>query len=153
MDREAVPNPVAGSFAVVVSQGFAAVNVEVIDDQMNRGGIWVSLDQVAGDGRELGGGTIRGSEGKVLAGLRLHGAEDIGSAATLVFTVLSRLPSRRSGWRRSDIGMQGDRLFVQADDWFLGIIRFFIGFQNVLHPGDVFFREFGHGPHFFPATA
>jgi hypothetical protein len=48
---------------------------------------------MAGDGRELGGGAIRRNEGKVLSHLSFHRAEDIGGAATLVFTILTRLPA------------------------------------------------------------
>ena len=129
------------------------MNVEVIDDQMNRGGMRVFLDQVAGDGRELGGGAIRRSKGKVASGLRLHGTEDMGSAATFVFTVLPRLAARHSWRRRPDIRMQRDRFFVQTDYRFLRILRFFVGFQSVLPPGDVFVIEFRHRPHCFPATA
>src|SRR6516225_5233349 len=93
VDREAVPDPISRRLAVVVGQGLAVVDVEVIDDQMNRGGVWIVLDQMAGDGRELGGGAIRCSEGKVPSHLRFHRAEDMGGAATLVFTVLTRLPA------------------------------------------------------------
>ena len=125
---------------------------EVIDDQMNRCGVWIVLDQMAGDGRELGGRAIRRSEGKVLSHLSLHSAEDMGGAATLVFTIVARLPARRRCGRRSDIGMQRDRFFVQAEDRFFGIIRLFIDLQNVFHFGDVFFIELGYRPHFFPAT-
>ena len=96
VDREAVPDPVSRRLPVVVGQGFAAVDVEVIDDQMNRGGFWILLDEMAGNGRELGGRAIRRSEGKVPSHLRFHSAEDISGAATLVFTILACLPARRS---------------------------------------------------------
>jgi len=43
------------------------MHVEVIDDQMNRGGFWILLDQMIGDEHELGGRAIRRSEGKVLS--------------------------------------------------------------------------------------
>ena len=94
VDREALPDPVAGGLAVVVGQRFTVVDVEVIDDQMNCGGVRIILDQMAGNGRELGGRAIRRCKGKVVAGLGFHSAEDIGCAATLVFAVLPRLPAR-----------------------------------------------------------
>jgi hypothetical protein len=34
-----------------------------------------------------------------------------------------------------------------------GIVRLFVRLQNVFHLGDVLVVEFGHAPHFFPATA
>ena len=152
VDRKAVPDPISRRLAVVVGQGLAVVDVEVIDDQMNRGGVWIVLDQMTGDWRELGGRAIRRSEGKVLSHLSFHSAEDICGAATLVFTILTRLPAWRRWGRRSDIGMQHDRFFIQANYRFVGIVRLFIDLQNVLHSGDVFFVELGHRPHFFPAT-
>jgi hypothetical protein len=33
-----------------------------------------------------------------------------------------------------------------------GIVRLFVRLQNVFHLGDVVVVEFGHAPHFFPAT-
>ena len=71
-----------------------SMDVEVVDDEMNRGGVSILPDQVAGDGSEFGGRAIRRSKSEVLSGLRLHGAEDIGRAAALVFTVLPRLAAR-----------------------------------------------------------
>src|SRR5580658_7168611 len=103
--------------------------------------------------RELKRRTVRRREGKVPARFGLYGAENVGGAAALVFVVASGFPSwcSRRGW--ADIGMQGDWLLVQTHHWFLGIVGFFIRFQNVLHLGDVVFIEFCHAPHFFPATA
>ena len=87
------------------------------------------------------------------AGFRFYRAEDIGGAAAFIFVVLSGLAARFGVRGGSNVGMQGDRLFVQADHGFLRIVRPLIGFQNVFHFGDVVLIEFGHAPHFFPATA
>ncbi|MBK7925920.1 MAG: hypothetical protein IPJ98_00065 [Bryobacterales bacterium] len=60
----------------------------------------------------------------------------------------------RHGWScGTDVGMEGDRLLVQAHHRFLRIVGPFIYLQNVLHAGNVVFIQFGHAPHFFPATA
>jgi hypothetical protein len=62
------------------------------------------------------------------------------------------LPVRhcRRGWPH--IGVQGDRLLIQADYRLLRIVRPFVHFQDVFHLDDVVVIEVGHHPHFFPAT-
>ena len=87
------------------------------------------------------------------AGFGLYRAENIGRAAALVFVIPPGFPPRRAGEARADIGVQRDRLLIQTDHRFFGIVGLFIRLQNVLHLGDVVFIEFGHAPHFFPATA
>ena len=116
-------------------------------------GCRVLQSQFEGHLGELEAGAIRRGEGEVTASLRLYGAENIGRAAALVFVVLSCLASRlgRRGWPH--IGMQRDRLLIQTDYRLLRIIRPLVDFQNVFHLGDVVVIEFGHAPHFFPATA
>ena len=83
----------------------------------------------------------------------LYGAEDISRAAALVFVVSSRFPPRLGRRGRADVGMQRDRLLIQTHHRLFGIVGLFIRLQNILHLGDVVFIEFGHAPHFFPATA
>ena len=85
--------------------------------------------------------------------LRLYGTENIGRTAPLVLVISPRFPSRlgRRGW--AYVGVQRDRLLIQAHHRLLGIVVPFIRLQNILHLGDVFLIEFGHAPHFFPATA
>src|ERR1017187_5713001 len=103
--------------------------------------------------RELKRRTIWRGECEVPARLRFYRAEDIGCATALVFVVPSRLPSR-CNWRGGpDVGMQRDRLLVQAHHRLLWIAGVFIRLQHILHLRDVLFIEFGHAPHFFPATA
>jgi hypothetical protein len=89
----------------------------------------------------------------VTTSLRLDRTKEVGCAATLVLVVppgLSSGSGRRGG---THIGVQRDRLFIQTDHRFLRVIRPFVNLQNILHFGDVIFVEFGHSPHFFPATA
>ncbi len=49
--------------------------------------------------------------------------------------------------------MKGDRLLVEADHRFGGIVRFLVGFEDVLPVLDVFVIELRNALHFFPATA
>ena len=84
---------------------------------------------------------------------RLYGAENISGAAAFVFVVPSRLPPRLGRRGGTNIGMQSDRLLVQAEHRLLGIVWLFVRLQHVLHLGDIVIIEIGHHPHFFPATA
>jgi hypothetical protein len=59
-----------------------------------------------------------------------YGAEDIGRAAALVFVIAPGFPPRCSRRGGAEVGMQGDRLLVQAHHRLLGIIWFFIRFQG-----------------------
>ncbi len=85
--------------------------------------------------------------------LRLYDAENIGCATSLVLVIPPCFPSRFGRGTGAHIGMQRDRLLIQADHRFGGIVRLFVRLQHVFHFGDVFVIEFGDAPHFFPATA
>ena len=87
------------------------------------------------------------------ARLRLYGAENIGRAAPLVLVIPPRFPSRLGRRGGAHVGVQRDWLLIQTHHRFLGIVGLFIRLQNVFHLGDVLVIEFGHAPHFFPATA
>ena len=89
----------------------------------------------------------------MLARLGFHGAEDVRGSATLVFVVtLGDLPrTRRQG--RSQIRMERDGLFVQANHRLGCTIGLLINCQNVFHLAEVLGVQVGDAPHFFPATA
>jgi hypothetical protein len=129
------------------------VDVEVIHDQVDGLGLGVLQRQFTGDSRELEGGTVGCREREMAARLRLYGAENIGRAAAFVLVVAPRFAPRFGGRGRANLGMQRDRLLVQAHHWFGWIVRCFVSLQHVFHLGDVLVIEFGHAPHFFPATA
>jgi len=153
MDREAVPDRAAPFLSEIVGEGLPAMDIQVIHHQvdLSRTGI-AAHDRLQRLGkfwrRAVGGG-----QGEMPTGFRLHGAEDIGGAASFVLVVPFRRPTGGSGNRRPDVGVQRDWLLVQADDWFSRSVRFFIGRQNVFHLLDVLLIQFRHAPHFFPATA
>ena len=79
------------------------------------------------------------------AGLLLYSAENISRTAALVFVIASRFPSRPGGGEGTDLGMQRNRLLIQAHHGLLRIVWLFIRFQGVLHSGNVVFIEVGHG--------
>ena len=116
-------------------------------------GFRVLKSQFEGHLGELEAGAIRRGEGEVTARFRLDRAENIGCAAALVFVVAPCFAPRFGRRGGTNVGVQRDRLLIQADYRFLRIVRLFVDFQNVFHLGDVVFIEFGHAPHFFPATA
>ncbi len=94
----------------------------------------------------------RGPQREVTARLGLDRAEDIRGSATFVFAVVTRLATRRGERPRTNVGVEGDRLFVEANNRMRRIIRLFVGFEHIFHARDVSFIELGHAPHFFPAT-
>src|ERR1017187_3036337 len=132
------------------------MNIQVVHHQMDGLGFRVLKSQLEGYLRKLNRRTIWRREYEVLARLRLYRTENIGGTTALVFVILPRFPSRCRwrGW--PDVGMQRDRLLIQAHHRFLWIAGFFIRPQNILHLRDVLFIEFGHGrgrDAGFPCTA
>jgi len=129
------------------------MNVEVIHDEVDRFNCRMGDGQVESNLRELKPRPIRRREGEMASRLWLDRAKHIGDTAAFVFAVPSGRAPRRRRRGRADIGVERDRLFVQANDRLFGIIRPLLGFQHILHLGDVLFIEIGHAPHFFSATA
>src|SRR3974377_639780 len=115
MDWEPIPDFRRHFPAKDIHQCFAAMDVQVVQYQMD--GLRFRVCQGQGDRHlgELKARTIWRSEGEVPPGLWLYGAEDIGGPAAFVFVIPARFPSWRGrrGW--SHIGVQGDRLLIQAD--------------------------------------
>ena len=86
-------------------------------------------------------------------GFGLDRAKDIRRPATFILAVPTRLAARLGRRRRTNVGMQRDRLLVETDHRLRRIVGPFVRFQHVFHAGDVGFIELRHAPHFFPATA
>ena len=89
----------------------------------------------------------------MLTRLRLYRAENIGRAAPFVLVIPPRFPPRLGWGGGTHVGVQRDRLLIQTYHRLVGIVGLFVRLQNVFHLGDVGVIEFGHAPHFFPATA
>ena len=148
-----VPNLTADLLSVQNGERLAAMSTEIVHDQVDRGGVRIGQGQLEQDLRELEPRPIRRGEREMPAGLGFHGTEDIGCTAALVFIVLSRFLARLGGRTGPDIGMERDRLFVQAQYRLFGIVGTFVRRQHILHPDHVGFIDIGDAPHFFPATA
>ena len=79
---------------------------------------------------------------------RLYCAENISRAAAFVFVVPSRFPPRLDRRGGTNIGMERDRLLVQAEHRLMRVVRLFIRLQYVFHLGDIVVIQIGHHPHF-----
>src|ERR1700682_3936168 len=89
----------------------------------------------------------------MLARLGFHCTKDVRGSTTFVFVIalgdLAR--TRRQG--RSQIRVERDRFFVQANHRLGGTIGVLINCQNVVHLAEILGVQVGDAPHFFPATA
>ncbi len=83
-----IPNLSALLIAEAVGQRFAAVNVEVIHDEVNRLCGGVLLHDALHYACELGTGTVGRGGGEVPAGLRFHYAKNVSRATPLILIVL-----------------------------------------------------------------
>ena len=153
VNGEAVPDFRGHFGAEDIAQGLAAMDVQVIHHQVNGFGVRVFQRQGDRNPGKFKAGTIGRGEGEMTSCFWFYGTENIGRAASFVFVVPSGFPTWHGRRSRSNIGVQRNRLFVQADHRLLCIVRTFIHLQDVLHLGDVVFIEIRHAPHFFPATA
>ena len=102
---------------------------------------------------KLGRGAVARHLGEMRPRLGLDAAENVGRSATPILGIPTGYPSRLHRHRRPDFLMQNHRLFVDTHPRLPYRQRLFIHCQPILHARDVFLIEFGHAPHFFPATA
>ena len=121
------------------------MDIQIVHDQVDRLGRGILHRQFAEEAGELEGTAIGCGDGEVSAGFGFHRAEDIGRAAALVFAIPTGFPAGFGRRGRTDIRMQGHRLFVQTDNWLLRIKRALINLQNALHLIDVLVIEVGYG--------
>src|SRR5260370_3221341 len=108
------------------------MDVQIVQGQMDGLRCRVLQGKVEGYLRELQGRTIRRREGEMAACFGFYCAENISRPATLVLVVPSRFPSWRRRRAGADIGMEGDRLLIQAQQALFGIARFLIPLHHML---------------------
>jgi len=150
---EPVPNVSALVLAEVIGQRFVAMYVEVVHHEVNRFCRWIPLHHVPHHARELGAGAVGCGCGEVAAGLWFHYAKYVRCAApSILIVLLGRFP-RFGRYRRAHVIVQRDRFLIQANDGLCRIVGLFVEAQRIFHLLDVFRSQFGHAPHFFPATA
>src|SRR5260370_18593770 len=119
---------------------------------MNGSGLRISRSDVQQIIGELGRRTVLGHLGEMPSRLGLDAAENIGRSATPIFAIPTGHPPRLHSYRRPDFLMQNHRFLVDTHHWFPCRERLLIDCQYILHARDVLLIEFGHAPHFFPAT-
>ena len=91
VDGKPIPDFSADLFSEQIRHGFAAMDVEIIHNQMDRLRFRVCQRQFEDNLSELNGGSVGSGEREVPPGLWLNGAENIGGAASLILTVPSGL--------------------------------------------------------------
>src|SRR5579864_1816939 len=130
VNRESAPDLSADLGTKGVGKRFPAVDVQVIQHEMNLFRFGVTQGQLKDHLGELKAGAVWCSEGKVTACFRLYGAEDIGGATALVLAISLGQVARTRRPRGANFGMKRDRLLIQANDRFGSIVRLLIRFQN-----------------------
>src|SRR3982751_4293037 len=96
VDGEAIPDFGCHFRAKGIRQRFAAMDVQVVQHQMDRFRLWVCHCQGDRNPSELGARAIWRREGEMAARLRFYRTENIGGPAALIFVI----PSRLSSWNR-----------------------------------------------------
>ena len=82
VSREAIPDLAADLCAEQICQRFWAMNIEVVQHQMNRSGRWVLKGQVKDHFRKFDRRAVSCWIGEVPSGFQFHCAEDIGVTAS-----------------------------------------------------------------------
>jgi hypothetical protein len=93
---------------------------------MNRLRVRVPEGHLEGYLRELERRTIRCGEGEMAARFGFYRTENVRRPPALVFVVAARFPSRQGGGGGPHVGMERDRLLIQADDRLPGIVGAFV---------------------------
>jgi len=88
MDLQPIPMIAALLLAVVADQLLAAVDIEVIHDEVDLPGEGVLLDDVPHQASELGGATVGCRRGEMPTGLRLHNGKHVRRTAAFILVVL-----------------------------------------------------------------
>src|SRR5258707_8935877 len=96
MDSESVPYLPANILTKCVRQRFAAVDVEIVHDQMDGVGLRVLHRHITGCQSELERRAVGRGVCEMATGFGLYGAENIGGTTALVLAVAPGLPPRLS---------------------------------------------------------
>jgi hypothetical protein len=112
VDGEPIPDFAADFRAQKIRQGFAAMDVQIIHDQMDGLGLHVLCGNFEGHLSELQPRTIRRREGEMAARFGFYRAENTGRPAPLILAIPPCLPSWQCGRGGPQVGVQRDRLLV-----------------------------------------
>jgi hypothetical protein len=96
VDGESIPDVGRHFRTKGIRQRFAAMDIQVVQHQMDRLCFWVCHRQADRHLGEFKARAIRCREGKMAARLRFYSTENIGGPTALIFVI----PSRFSSWNR-----------------------------------------------------
>ena len=153
MDREAIPQLRPFFQTEVSGQRFPAVNIEVVDDEVNGASQRILMGQHRHDAGERRAGASRCWHGKVSACAWLNRTEYVGRTFALVFAIAFGDYTWASRLWRPDFTMKRNRLLVQADYRLVCVMRALVQLQHVFHASQIRVVDLRQAPHFFPATA
>src|SRR5208282_5554343 len=118
------------------------MRVEVIHDQHYNGGLWVyGQQQITDEQRPVGSRPLIADLYDSFASQRFHRHENIGRAATLVFTIVFRNGTRTRGELDADLCDQLLAALIHANHGSAGIVRTMVHFQHIFHRGHEFGRR------------
>ena len=106
MYRKQIPQPPANLLSEPLHQRLAAMRTEIVHDKMDGICLRIAARDIKQEICNLRRTACRSRFGKVTAGLRLHTAENVGRAATLIVRVAPQNSSPAHWQRRTHIGMQ-----------------------------------------------
>src|SRR5438477_9720708 len=118
MHREAVPDSSAKVGSIVLGERLAAVDVQVVHNQMDGGSHRVIFHEITYHVSELSRRAVRCWPREMHTCFRLYGAENIGRAASLVLVVSLGDHAGRRPYPRAHVIVQRHRLLVYANHWF-----------------------------------
>ena len=150
VNSEAAPNVSTPLFTIMIDQGLAAVNVEVVQDKVDGQRPRISVDQPFDRTSKVCREPAFCWPSEVSAGQGFHGAEHISGSTTLVFSIALRDASRLRRHRRANFVMQHQRFLVESDDGLGGTVGTLVQSQNILHAGYIVVSQLRDAPHFFP---
>ena len=153
MYRESVPQLFPFFQTEVSRQRFPAVNVQVIDHQMNGPSQPIAPGQHGQDIGERRASASRCGHREVSSCAWFDRTENIGRALALVFTVVLGEYTRAGRLWHPYFTMKRNRLLIQTNHRLLRVMRALVQRQHVFHAGQIRGVDLRQAPHFFPATA
>jgi hypothetical protein len=153
VQQEAAPESPPPKGPVSIDEGFLAVSVEIVDDDVNASGSPISSRDLAKRFRKGQALPILTGIGQPPARQRFNDGEDVRGATPNVFVIN---PANFTGahWHARPRGIvKDDRALIEANNRLLLVVRTRVEREHLLHPVDELLVDRRNAPHFFPATA
>jgi len=136
-------------------EGFLEVRVQVIEHEMNRCRMPVSVefDDACDFLCKIRVLSLVRDRNFPISSFRLHRPKDVSCAAAFVCVITPSWCPFLGVFDRSRVFEKRLGLLIETADGFERMVRFGIQVEYLLHSPDEFRRQGGNAPHFFPATA